>query len=123
MRQRSEGYYILYADYFTDDPLHDEVVFQRHFRMNRNLFLDIFYAFRSFDNYFICKTDCTGIVGFSLLQKCNVALRMLAYGASGDAHDDYICIAKSTIMECMYRFCRVVVVFASDYMRTPNEED
>jgi hypothetical protein len=26
-RQRLEGYYILYADYFVDDPLHDEVVF------------------------------------------------------------------------------------------------
>jgi hypothetical protein len=26
-RQRLEGYCILYADYFTDDPLHNEVVF------------------------------------------------------------------------------------------------
>jgi hypothetical protein len=26
-RQRLEGYCILYADYFVDDPLHDEVAF------------------------------------------------------------------------------------------------
>jgi hypothetical protein len=43
-RQRMEGYYILYADYFADNPLHDEAVFRRRFRMSRKLFLKIVYA-------------------------------------------------------------------------------
>jgi hypothetical protein len=63
-RQRLEGYCIIYANYFADDPLHGEVVFRRRFRMSRKLFLDIVYAIRCFDNYFICKKDCTGMVGF-----------------------------------------------------------
>jgi hypothetical protein len=92
--------------------------------MSRKLFLDIVYAVWCFDNYFICKKDCTGMVGFSSLQKCTAALRMLAYGAPGDSHDDYIRMAESMAMECMSRFCRKVVsVFGSDYLRTPNEED
>jgi hypothetical protein len=33
-RQRMEGYCILYADYFADNPLHGEAVFRRHFRMS-----------------------------------------------------------------------------------------
>jgi hypothetical protein len=82
-RQRLEGYCIFYADYFADDPLHDEVVSRRRFWMSRKLFLDIVYAVRGFDNYVICKKDCTGMVGFSSLQKCTAALRMLAYGAPG----------------------------------------
>jgi hypothetical protein len=64
------------------------------------------------------------MVGFSSLQMCTTALRMLAYGAPGDSQDDYIHMAKSTAMECMSRFCRAVVsVFRSDYLRTPSEED
>jgi hypothetical protein len=123
-RQRLEGYCILYADYFADDPLHGKMVFRRCFWMSRKLFLDIVYVIQCFDNYFICKKDCTSMVGFSSLQKCTAALRMLAYGAPGDSQDDYIHMAESMAMECMSRFYRVVVsVFGSDYLRTPNEED
>jgi hypothetical protein len=107
-RQRMEGYCILYAyaDYFVNDPLYGEVVFWRRFRMGRKLFLDIVWRF---DTYFICKKHCAGMIGFSSLQKCTADLKMLAYGAPGDAHDDYIRMAESTAMECMYRLCRAVV--------------
>jgi hypothetical protein len=64
------------------------------------------------------------MVGFSSLQKCTAALRMLAYRAPGDSQDDYIRMAKSMTMECMSRFCKAVVsMFESDYLRTPNKED
>jgi hypothetical protein len=64
------------------------------------------------------------MVGFFSLYKCTTALRMLAYGAPGDAHDDYIRMDEYTTMECMYRFCRaVVLLFGPVYMRTPNEDD
>jgi hypothetical protein len=33
-RQRMEGYCILYADYFADNPLHSEAVFKHRFRMS-----------------------------------------------------------------------------------------
>ena len=71
-RQRAEGYCILYGDYFADDPVDGEKTFRRRFRMNRNLFLRIVHGVREFDNYFVCKKDCTGTVGFSSLQKCTV---------------------------------------------------
>jgi hypothetical protein len=92
--------------------------------MSRKLFLNSVHVVRRFDNYFICKKDFTSMVGFSSLQKCTAALRMLAYGAPGDSQDNYICMAEFTSMVCMYRFYRnVVSMFGPDYMTTHNEED
>jgi len=63
---------MLYADYFADDPSHDNVVFQRRFRMDRKLFPKIMEFVREFDDYFKGKKDRIGTV---------VVVRMFAYGA------------------------------------------
>jgi hypothetical protein len=64
-RTRMEGYCILYADYFVDDPVHGDVTFRRRFRMSRKLFLKIVQKLREFDDYFKLKRDCVGTLGFS----------------------------------------------------------
>jgi hypothetical protein len=43
-RQHLEGFIMLYADYFADEPLPTEAVFRRRFGMSRDLFLKIVYA-------------------------------------------------------------------------------
>nr|XP_051206536.1 uncharacterized protein LOC127321551 [Lolium perenne] len=72
--------------------------------MIRKLFLEIVYALRHYDSYFRCTLDCTGMAKFSALQKCTVAMWMLAYGAPGDAADAYLWMAESTVIDCLYRF-------------------
>src|SRR3954469_9681779 len=88
-RGRSKGYCLLYSDYFADVPLHGEKVFRRWYRMGRKLFLRIVNSLRDYDNYFVCKKDCTGTVGLSSLQKCTTAMRMLAYGTPSDEQDGH----------------------------------
>src|SRR4051812_38866384 len=54
-KRRSEGYCLLYSDYFADVPLHGEKVFRRRYRMGRKLFLRIVNSLREYDNYFVCE--------------------------------------------------------------------
>ena len=45
-RQRTEGYCLMYTDYFADSPLQDAATFRRRFRMRRELFNDMVLAIR-----------------------------------------------------------------------------
>jgi hypothetical protein len=72
---------LLDSDYFSDDATHTPKDFQRQLRMNKDMFMKIVFGVREYDDYFMCKQDYTGMWGLSSIQKCNVALRCLAYGA------------------------------------------
>uniref|UniRef100_A0A336LWR2 CSON006715 protein n=1 Tax=Culicoides sonorensis TaxID=179676 RepID=A0A336LWR2_CULSO len=45
---------------------------------------------KEFDDYFKVKFNCTGKRGLSSIQKCTVALRILAYGNVADSIDEYV---------------------------------
>lgn len=78
----------------------------------------------AYDDYFICKEDALGKIGFSSYQKCTAAIRMLAYGIPDDLVDEYVRMSESTCLESMYRFCKAVVaVFGPEYLREPNAAD
>jgi hypothetical protein len=63
----------------TDYPPHGDVVFCK-------LFMKIVFAVNEFDANFVCKQNCVGTIGFSLIKKCTAYLKMLAYGAHADTH-------------------------------------
>ena len=51
-------------------------------------------------------------------------MRMLAYGVSADAVDDYVRIGESTAIECLKKFVTgVIFIFESEYLRKPNSND
>ena len=63
-------------------------------------------------------------LGLFSLQKITAALRMLAYGVSGDLIDEYIWIGETTILESLKKFVTAVIdVFSKEYLRKPNNED
>jgi hypothetical protein len=86
-----EGYCIQYADYFADDSLHG-----------------VWHLLHMLEGLYPHGW-------FFSLHKCTAVLKMLAYGAPGDAHDDYICMAKSMAMQYMYRFYKAVVAVCDQH--------
>jgi hypothetical protein len=151
-RDREGGHRRMFQDYLADNPTYGPDLFRRRllffnlrlvhiiclisirvvellflffrFRMNRDLFLRIMNAVEAHDDYFVHKRDAAGVLGLSCFQKVTAALRMLTYGVSADATDEYVRIGESTALESLRRFVAAVVeIFEAEYLRHPNEAD
>ncbi|KAH7514190.1 hypothetical protein FEM48_Zijuj11G0062300 [Ziziphus jujuba var. spinosa] len=76
------------------------------------------------DPYFVQKRDAAGIFGLSSLQKITAAMRMLVYRVTSNFIDEYVRIDKSTTIESLKRFVKVIIsIFIEKYMRSPNKDD
>ena len=123
-RDRVSGNSRLLNDYFVENPVYDETLFRRRFRLSRPLFLRILRTLQQHNNYFVQRRNAANTLGLSGEQKMTAALRMLAYGMSTDSIDEYVRIGESTTIECVKRFCQGVVdIFGSEYLRSPNATD
>ena len=120
-RDRVSGNSRLLNDYFVENPVYDETLFRRRFRLSRPLFLRILRTLQQHNNYFVQRRNAANTLGLSGEQKMTAALRMLAYGMSADSIDEYVRIGESTTIECVKRFCQGVVdIFGPEYLRSPN---
>ncbi|KAL5846797.1 hypothetical protein ACOSQ3_010321 [Xanthoceras sorbifolium] len=75
-----------WADYFAENPMYNELMFRRRFRMSRSLFLRIANEVERHDNYFVQRRDGLGRLGLSSLQKITSVFRMLAYEVFGERY-------------------------------------
>lgn len=123
-RNREEAHQRLVADYFSDAPVYTDAMFRRRYRMRRPLFLRIVEALGQWSPYFRQRTDALNKKGFSPLQKCTAAMRMLAYGCAADSLDESLRIGASTVLESLKKFVKGVnEVFGPDYLRRATPGD
>ncbi|XP_019100967.1 PREDICTED: uncharacterized protein LOC109132946 [Camelina sativa] len=123
-RDRKEGHSQLWNDYFSENPTYTHAMFRRRFRMNKPLFIHIVNTIENGVPYFRQRPDATGRLGLSALQKCTAAIRMMAYGYSADALDEYLRLAETTAHQCLEKFVDGVInLFGDEYLRRPTAED
>ncbi|GLT52831.1 hypothetical protein SLA2020_261480 [Shorea laevis] len=92
--------------------------------MRRPLFLRIVSEVSDHQPNFIQGRDAAGKLGFTAIQKITAAVRMLAYGVSGDYVDEYLRMSEYTAMESLKLFVETVVSLYSDqYLRSPTTHD
>ncbi|KAI5317244.1 hypothetical protein L3X38_036951 [Prunus dulcis] len=98
----------LLEDYFILNSLCHVSYFRDRYIMQPHLFQKIMHDICNYDTYFVQKYDAVRVLGLLLEQKLTTALRMLAYGASAEQVDEIARMGKSTILECLVRFCDAV---------------
>ncbi|XP_074327816.1 uncharacterized protein LOC141665732 [Apium graveolens] len=92
--------------------------------MGRHVFLRIVDVVTNFDPYFQQRIGAVGRKDLSPLQKCTAAMRILAYGISADAVDDYVRIGESTGIEALKKFVsNIITLFEGEYLQKPNSND
>ena len=68
--------------------------------------------------------DATGKLGATPYQKVTAVLKVLIYGTTLDAFDDYVRLSDSTVDKAVNLFARTVnKVFGSEYLRSPTIAD
>ncbi|VVA39654.1 PREDICTED: putative nuclease HARBI1, partial [Prunus dulcis] len=68
--------------------------------------------------------DAVGVLGLLPEQKLTAALRILPYGASAEQVDEIVRMKKSTILECLMRFCDAIEnLYKREYLRKPTARD
>ncbi|XP_022031153.1 protein ALP1-like [Helianthus annuus] len=118
MRDRAAGQQRLMQDYFGEEPVYDAKIFRRRFRMSKRLFTRITNDMEEDYDYFKQKYDARGYLGFTTLQKCNAAIRQLAYGTSVDSFDEYLGMSARTARESLTHFCKgVIELYGPAYLR------
>ncbi|XP_013654007.2 uncharacterized protein LOC106358746 [Brassica napus] len=121
---REEGHNQLWNDYFREHATYPSEMFRRRFRMHKPLFLRIVDALRNEVPYFHQRRNAHGRYGLSTLQKCTAAIRMLAYGQSGDTYDEYLRLGESTALLCLDNFTNAIIqLFGHEYLRRPTADD
>ena len=114
----------LMEDYFIPQSLYSDVDFRRRYRMQPHLFQKIMHDICNYDEYFVQKRNCAGNLGLLPEQKFTAVIRMLAYGSSADQVDEIARMGKSTVLECLVRFCDAVeTLYTRDYLRRPTPRD
>ncbi|KAL7610663.1 hypothetical protein Lser_V15G14367 [Lactuca serriola] len=115
---------LLVRDYVDNDCVYNNAQFKRRFRINKRLFMRIMNDLEANYEYFQWRYDARGRLGFSHLQKCTIAVRILAYDNAADAQYDYLKMYEKTVQECVYTFCECVrELYSEIYLRKPTRSD
>jgi hypothetical protein len=123
---RRRGVYakLLFEDYWGPNPVYPQEHFKEVFRMPRALFDEVVSKITMHDIYFQQKRDVVRRLGFTPLQKCVAALRLLTSGVSPKELDDKYRMAASTGLKTLKHFCKAIdAIYGEEALRTPTKED
>ncbi|XP_024969590.1 uncharacterized protein LOC112508956 [Cynara cardunculus var. scolymus] len=100
----------LMEDYFVDNSTYDDAIYRRRYQMRRSLFRCIVDVVIANNDYFQQRPDAIGSQSLSPLQKCTGVMRVLAYGTSIDAIDEYLRMSGYTTRDALMNLVDGVIL-------------
>ena len=95
-------------DYFSPTPVFDDKQYERTFRVTKNMTQNMLNICAITDPFFTAQQDVTGRYNIDPLVKVLMALKLIAYGCSPSAFQNYFQMSETTARICLVKFCQVV---------------
>jgi hypothetical protein len=95
-------------DYFSPTPIFNDRQFERIFRVTKTITQQLLQVCARTDPFFTEQQDVCGRFKISPLVKVLMALKLIAYGCSPSAFQDYFQMSETTARLCLLKFCRIV---------------
>jgi hypothetical protein len=90
--------------------------------MRKGLFLKIVDDLQV-NPFFEQKRNAAGVMAFSSIHKCIIAIKMLAYGSAPDSMDDAYCIVESIVLATVKEFVATINnIFGPEFIWPPTEK-
>jgi hypothetical protein len=125
--RRLEAHDAVYMDYFhPEQPTFEDKEFQQIFRVSKTIFEQLLQTCCNSDVTFTERIDAVGTTSICPVVKVLMCLKLLAYGASPSAFQDYFQMGVSTARETFKKFVTVLSSennLTAKYMRTITKHD
>ena len=118
---------VIEKDYWTPiTPLFNDRMFERTFRVSKQIANIILQVAGSSDPFFTDRVDGLGKAGICPKVKILMGLKLMAYGCSPSAFMDYFQMGETTARQCLLRLCSVLSShpdIISVYLREMSQSD
>ena len=109
--------------YFDIEPIYDEAMFARRFRVNRCIFDTVLADLIREEPVFRQQIDALGKPGPSPLLKVTIMFRILAYGDCFDRSDKTRGMSESSAHKLFHIFTkRMVEIYEEKFLSLPTQE-
>ena len=123
---RERAFKAVTTDWMCVRPIFDDRQFERTFRIKRSMVDDILGHLANHDSFWLQTIDAVGNMSIHPHVKFLTALKLICYGVSFSAFQDYFQMGESTAALCVSHLARGIVEcpeIADTFLRTPTKSD
>eukprot|EP00956_Cyclotella_meneghiniana_P027229 scaffold60647_cov51-Cyclotella_meneghiniana.AAC.4 len=123
---RERAFKAVTTDWMCARPIFDDKQFERTFRIKRSMVDGILAHLVNHDAFWLQTIDAVGNMSIHPHVKFLTALKLICYGVSFSAFQDYFQMGESTAALCVSHLARGIVEcpeIADTYLRTPTRSD